>query len=145
MKTKMIAQSLGLAAMLAVSAVAFAHGNEDYRAGFNAPAFNHHPQFQENMRLTKEVNERQDKQMDRIRNGFYERRINPVELRKLMDEQRDIRQMERQFLSDGFMNRLEYQRLDTALDMASRHIFKEAHDAQVRPDYYGGGYGNRNR
>ena len=140
MKTRKIVQSLGLAVALGVSAGAFAHGNEDYRAGYDSPAFNKHPVFQENLRLMIEINARQDKQMERILNGFYERRIRPHEFRSLMDEQRDIRNMERQFLSDGFLNRFEYQKLDAALHNASRSIFKEGHDAQGRP-----GQGSWNR
>jgi hypothetical protein len=145
MKTKKVVQSLGLLGMMAVSAGVFAHSNDDYRTSFKAPAFNSHPLFQENLRLRKEVNERQDRQMDRILSGFYEKRITAHEFRRLMDEQRDIRQMERQFLSDGFLNRSEYQKLDRALDNASRNIYKEKHDAQARPNYYGDGYGNWNR
>jgi hypothetical protein len=149
MKTKKIVQTLGLAAVMAFSASAFAYGNEDYRPGFNGPAFNSHPAFQESLRLMNEVNERQDKQLDRILNGFYEKRINPHEFRKLMDEQREIRQLENRFLADGFLNRFEYQKLDAALDAASRNIFQEKHDAQGRPGYGGWnsgyGYGNWNR
>jgi hypothetical protein len=149
MKSKMIVQSLGLAAMMAVSAGASAHGNDDYRPGFSGPAINSHPAFQESLRLVNEVNGRQDKQMDRILNGFYEKRINPHEFRRLMDEQRDIRNLERQFLSDGFLTRSEYQKLDAALDASSRSIYREGHDAQGRPAYGGWnsgyGYGNWNR
>jgi hypothetical protein len=144
MKTRKIVRSLGLAAMMAISVSAFAHGNDDYRGEINGPAFYNHTVFQENLRLMKAVNERQDQQMDRILNGLYEKRINPHEFRKLMDEQRDIRNMERRFLADGFLTRFEYQKLDTAQDMAGRSIFKEGRDAQGRPGY-GGGYGNWNR
>lgn len=54
-----------------------------------------------------------------------------------MDGQRDIQRMERQFLADGLLSRFEYQKLDAALDAANRRIFKEAHDAQGRPNYGG--------
>lgn len=149
MKTKQIILSLGLAAVMAVSAGAFAHGNDDYRAGHNGPAFNSHPAFQESLRLMREVNERQDNQHDRILNGFYERRIDPQEFRRLMDQQKDIRRMERTFLSDGFLTRFEYQKLDAALDNASRSIRYEANDAQGRPGYgswnSSHGYGSWNR
>ena len=149
MNTKKTVQSLCIAAMMAVSSGAFAHGNDDYRVGPNHPTFNAHPVFQESLRLMKEVNDRQDKQLDRILNGFYEKRINPHELRKLMDEQKDIRKMERAFLSDGFLTHFEYQKLDAALDRASRNIFEEKHDAQGRhnPDRWNNsfGYGNWSR
>lgn len=142
MKTKNLIQALGIVAALGVSASTMAHGNDDYRPGLDGQAFHKHPVFQESLRLMNEVNERQDKQMDRILNGFYEKRITAQEFRKLMDRQRDIRRMERQFLADGLLNRFEYQKLDAALDAASRGIFREAHDAQGRPGY-SGGYGYR--
>lgn len=147
MKTKMIIQSLGLAAVMAVSAGAFAQGYDDggrygYPGYNSGPAFNNHPGFRESLRLINEVNDRQDQQMDRILGGLYDKRINPVEFRKLMDEQRAIRGLERQFLADGFLTRFEYQKLDAALDAASRNIFREGHDAQGRPGY-GGQYDGR--
>lgn len=142
MKTKNIVQSLGLAVLLGLSAGAFAYGNDDYRPNSDNTAFDRHPAFRESLRLMKEVNERQDKQMDRILNGFYEKSITMQEFRKLMDGQRDIQRMENQFLADGYLNRFEYRKLDAALDAASRNIFREAHDAQGRPNY-GGGYGHR--
>lgn len=132
MKTKKIIQALGIAAVLGISASALAHGNEDYRPGYDNNAFHKHPVFQESLRLMKEVNERQDRQMDRILNGLYERRVTPQEFRRLMDGQRDIQRMERQFLADGLLSRFEYQKLDSALDAANRSIFKEKHDAQGR-------------
>jgi hypothetical protein len=148
MKTNMMIQSLGLAAVMTVSASAFAaygydeparHGAPAYQ---NGPAFNGHPMFQNHLRLINEVNERQDKQMDRILNGFYDKRISPVEFRRLMDEQRAIRVLERQSLIDGVLNPFEYQKLDAALDVASRNIFQQAHDDDGRPNYgnYGGGW-----
>ena len=142
MKSKKLIQTLSLAAVLGMSVGAFAYGNDDYRSSHsNDPAFNKHPVFQASLRHMIEVNERQDKQLDRILNGFYEKRITPQEFRRLMDGQRDIQRMERQFLADGLMSRFEYQKLDDALDAANRRIFKEGHDGQGRPDY-GGGYGD---
>lgn len=142
MKTKKIIQTLGIAAVLGISASALAHGNQDYRPAYDSNAFHKHPVFQESLRLMNEVNERQDKQLDRILKGFYEKRITPQEFRKLMDEQRDIRRLERQFLADGMLTRLEYQRLDTALNTANRNLRKESNDGRARPSH-GGGYGYR--
>lgn len=138
MKTKKIIQTLGIAAVLGISASALAHGNEDYRPGYDNNAFHKHPVFQESLRLMREVNERQDRQMDRILSGLYERRITPQEFRRLMDGQRDIQRMERQFLADGLLSRFEYQKLDSALDAAIRSIFREKHDAQGRYGESGG-------
>ena len=147
MKSKMIVQSLGLAAVMAISAGAFAAGYDDSpRFGF--PAYNNGPVFYDSLKLINSVNDRQDQQLERILGRFYQGNLTQPEFRKLMDEQGDIRKMERSFMADGVLNRFEYQRLDTALDAASKHIFQEAHDAQGRPSpaTYGwnSGYGRYN-
>lgn len=136
MKTKKPIQTLGLAAVMAMSAGAF--GNDEYRPDFNdAPAFSNHPVFRESLHLMDRVNDRQDRQMDRILNGFYEGRINPAEFRRLMNGQREINRMERAFLSDGLLTRFEYRRLNGALDTASRDISREARDGHHS---YGNGW-----
>lgn len=138
MKTKTILKTLGLAATMAASAGAFANGWHDDgpRFGFAGP----HPAFKESLQMIKDVNDRQDRQLERILARFYEGRLTPAEFRKLMDEQADIRKMERSFMADGFLNRYEFNRLDEALNAASRNIFREAHDANGKPGY-GYGYG----
>lgn len=138
MTSKKLIQALSLSAVLGMSAGAFA--NDEYRADFNSgPAFNNHPVFRESLRLMDKVNDLQEHQLDRILNGFYERRISPTEFRRLMDEQREIGRMERAFLSDGFLTRIEFRRLNAALNAASRDISREGHDGHH--DGYGGGYG----
>lgn len=141
MNTKTIVQALGLAALLGASAGAFAYGGADHRA-FDNGAFERHPAFRESLRLMQEVDERQDRQMDRILSGLYEKRITLPEFRRLMDRQRDIQRMQRQFLADGLLSRSEYRKLDAALNAASRGIHREAHDARGRPAH-GGGQGYR--
>lgn len=137
MKTNVILHSLTLGTLLTISASAFAHDDEKhYRRDHNdCPAFCNYPEFKENLRLRVLINERQDKQTDQILEGLYERRITPIEFRKLMDEQREIMKMERTFLSDGFLSKIEFQKLDAALDEASRRIFKESHDAEGRSGF----------
>jgi len=138
MESKKLIQALGLATVLGMSAGAIA--NDEYRADFNnGPAFNNHPVFRESLRLMDKVNDRQERQLDRILNGFYERRISPAEFRRLMDEQREIGRMERAFLSDGVLTRFEFRRLNSALNAANRDIFRESHDKHR--DGYGDGYG----
>lgn len=160
MNTKMIVKSLGLAAVMAASVSAFADGYDNtprygYPGGFpgynnapaynnNMPAFNNHPAFQESLRMKSEINERQDRQLDRILNGFYDKKITLVEFRKLMDEQQAIRKTERSFLADGIMNRNEFQKLDAALDTANRNIFQQAHDDDDRKGRPGYGAPNWN-
>jgi hypothetical protein len=140
MKTKTILKTLGLAVVMAVSTGAFANGWNDDGPHFGFPGYNNGPAFKQSLEMIKNVNVRQDQQLERILDGFYDKRINPVEFRKLMDEQTDIRKMERSFMADGFLNRFEFQKLDNALDSASKHIFVEAHDGQGKPGY-GYGYG----
>jgi hypothetical protein len=140
MKTKMILQTLGLAAVMAVSTGALAHGWNDDGPRFGFPGHSDSPAFRQSLELIKNVNDRQDRQLERILDGFYDKRINPVEFRKLMDEQTEIRRMERSFMADGFLNRFEFQKLDDALDAASKHIFVDAHDGNDKPGY-GYGYG----
>ena len=168
MKTTKIVQSLGLVAVMAASTAAFARDWDDdsYRpatpsvqvvpalpgfpvnSGFpgndHVPGFINHPAFQDSLRMITAVDDRQERQLDRIIGGLYERRISPVEFRKLMDEQRAIRTLERQLLSDGFMTYTEFRRLNAALDVARRNILMEARDRDGRFGHgggYGGGYG----
>jgi len=140
MKTKMILKTLGLAAVMAVSSGAFANGWHDDGPHFGFPGHNNGPAFKQNLELIKNVNDRQDNQLERILDRYYEGRLTQMEFRRLMDEQTDIRKMERSFMADGFLNRFEYQKLDNALDAASKHIFHEAHDSSGKPGYeYGYG------
>ena len=138
MKTSILIQSLGLAVLLAMSAGALAQTAGDFRPGFN------YPDLQESLHLKKVVDERQNQQMNHILSGLYEKRINAQEFRRLMDGQREIQQMELNFLSDGLLSRVEYQKLDSALYVAGRSIFDEGPVAQDRPGY-GSGYGNWSR
>lgn len=131
MKNSNLIQSLGLAAAMAVSAGAFAHGNAGYHEGFDGPA------FQQSLRWMNKVNERQDRQMDRILNGFYDRNLNPREFSRLMEEQRDIQRMEHEFLADGLLTPSEFRQLIAALNSANRNIYREKHDEQRRPDHDG--------
>jgi hypothetical protein len=140
MKTKMILKTLGLAAVMAASSGAFAHGWNDDGPRFGFPGNNHGSAFRESLALIKNVNERQDNQHERITQSYREGRLTQPEFRKLMDEQTDIRKMERSFMADGILSRFEFQKLDNALDAASKHIFVEAHDANGKP-VYGYGYG----
>jgi hypothetical protein len=52
-----------------------------------------------------------------------------------MQEQHEIRAMEHHFAADGLIDAREFQRLDRALDIASRNIKLEKHDRQDRYAY----------
>lgn len=75
---------------------------------------------------------RQARQQARIHQGLRSGELTRVEARALMHEQRQIRRLERDFRSDGFLSRAEFRLLDRRLDAASRHIYRERHDDQWR-------------
>ena len=95
---------------------------------------------QQSRQFQQQINARQDRQMDRIQAGMRSGKLTRMEFRELMHEQRDIRAMEQHFRADGFMSAREFQRLDHALDRASRNIHEERHDRQMRYAY---GHGPR--
>lgn len=91
--------------------------------------------YQQRQDFSAQVDARQDRQMERIRAGMQEGHLTRAEFRELMHEQREIRAMEHYFRADGFIDAREFQRLDRALDVASRNIRAEKHDRQERYAY----------
>lgn len=88
--------------------------------------------------LGQQVNERQANQMTRIQTGMRQGLLTRTEYHALMHEQERIRDMERHFRADGYLDRFEFERLQRALDVASRNIRLENRDRQVqhgRGDY----------
>ena len=73
-----------------------------------------------------------DPQMARIERGFHRGAITRWEFRRLMAEHQDIDAMKRAFIADGFLGPRERMELNRRLDIASSHIFFEAHDGQRR-------------
>jgi len=99
--------------------------------------------MQESYRLSGQIDERQDKQHDRILEGLRSGKLTQSEFFNLMQEQRSIRLQERQFLADGFLGPREYESLNQALNRADEHIRFEKHDQETRNGYpeprpYGG-------
>ena len=99
--------------------------------------------FQEGYRLAGQIDDRQDNQHDRILEGLRSGKLTQNEFFNLMQEQRSIRQQERQFLADGFLGPREYESLSQALNRADEHIRVEKHDrdaryGRVEPRPYGG-------
>jgi hypothetical protein len=80
----------------------------------------------------REINVRQEEQLARIEHGFHRGAITRFEFRRLMAEQQDIRALERAFVGDGFLSPRERMELQRRLDIASQHIFVEAHDHERR-------------
>ena len=101
---------LTLTALMALSATsAFAEGTRDPR-----------------------VNARQANQHARIHDGVRSGELTRRETRHLREEQRDIRQLERAYKSDGKLTRTERADLHHEQNQASRHIRRQKHDRQER-------------
>jgi hypothetical protein len=78
------------------------------------------------------VNTRQHNQQGRIVQGARSGELTRHETGRLVNEQRDIRQLERQYKSDGALTRDERRDLHQEQNEASRHIYNQKHDAQDR-------------
>jgi hypothetical protein len=120
MKTTLMKVSLGMLALGLMTGCAQADWNRD------GPAYTQagHP--------GQQINVRQDRQAERIRIAMRTGQLTRSEFQALMNEQHEIRAMERRFRADGVIGPHEYRRLDRALDNASRHIRAEAQDRQAR-------------
>jgi hypothetical protein len=79
------------------------------------------------------VNHRQQNQHQRIKQGVRSGELTRRETGALAREQRDIRQLEREYKSDGDLTRGERADLHREQNQASRHIYNQKHDAQDRP------------
>lgn len=82
--------------------------------------------------FAQRIDARQDRQMERIEAGRRAGRLTRPEVRMLMQEQRDIRRMDRRIRADGRIERREFIRIDRALDIANGNIRAERHDRQAR-------------
>lgn len=79
------------------------------------------------------INARQHHQHDRIRQGVRSGELTRRETAKLASEQRDIRQLERAYKSDGKLTRNERRDLQHELNQESRKIYRQKHDGDQRP------------
>jgi hypothetical protein len=70
----------------------------------------------------KNINDRQQNQKERIKDGVQDGDINRREFGRLVHEQSQIRRQERRFKSDGEFTRGERARVQHNLNQASRHI-----------------------
>jgi Skp family chaperone for outer membrane proteins len=78
------------------------------------------------------VNTRQLSQHDRIKQGVHSGELTRRETRKAAAGQRDIRQLERAYKSDGTLTGAERRDLHHEQNQASREIFRQKHDGQSR-------------
>ncbi len=79
------------------------------------------------------VNVRQERQQVRIRQGVRSGELTRREAHRARESQRDIRQLERAYRSDGTLTRAERVDLHHEQNQASRQIYRQKHDAQDRP------------
>lgn len=79
------------------------------------------------------VNARQHNQHARIHQGVKSGELTRREAHKVREEQRDVRQLERAYKSDGKLTRRERADLHHEQNQASRDIYRQKHDAQDRP------------
>lgn len=68
------------------------------------------------------INDRQDAQLDQVVEGVNNNRITREQFSALMAQQKEIRNQERAYLTDGFLSREEYQSLQTAMDATDQAI-----------------------
>ena len=78
------------------------------------------------------VNARQHNQRDRIQQGVGSGELTRRETGRLVEEQRDIRQLERAYKSDGKLTKRERADLHHEQNQASRDIYRQKHDKQDR-------------
>ena len=79
------------------------------------------------------VNQRQQNQRQRIQQGVQSGELTRRETGRLVEEQRDIRQLERGYKSDGTLTGAERRDLQHEQNQASRDIYRQKHDEQDRP------------
>lgn len=125
MKSTLIKHTLGLAALGLVATSAQAGWDHHDRT------YERHAAQQSRMH-SQEINIRQDRQRERIEAGRRHGALTRAEYRRLMQEQHEIRAMERRFRADGLIDGREFRRLERALDIASRNIRVQKHDHQAR-------------
>lgn len=79
-----------------------------------------------------DIEQRQQRQMQRIRAGIDSGQLSRHEARDLLREQRQIEHAQRRYLADGRLSRDEWIHLDRMLDHAAVNIREEKHDRNRR-------------
>ena len=87
--------------------------------------------YRQSQAYSQQINMRQERQLDRIRAGMHDGSLSRHEFRDLMHEQHKIQAMEHYFRADGVIDAREFQRIERALDTASRDIRAQRHDRQA--------------
>ena len=81
-----------------------------------------------NRQVAQIINDRQDQQIDRIVEGVKSGRVGRDQFVMLMQNQKQLREIERGYLADGFWARDEYEAMVRALDDEDRNIRRVAFD-----------------
>jgi len=82
---------------------------------------------------TPVLDQRQDWQAERIRQGWQQGDLTRQEAARLVEGQKRLRRMEHRVESDGQVTAQERARLQHQANVQSRHIYRQRHDRQVRP------------
>ena len=132
MKSKLIAKTLGLFALASVAVTSpLAHANDwqddnnrnnDYSESGDDRSAYPMERLREGFRFAQIVNDRQDQQLDAIMAGVVNNGLSKNMFVRLMQEQKNIRALERSFMSARFMTEPEFRRLNRSLDVAERNI-----------------------
>jgi hypothetical protein len=81
---------------------------------------------------TPRLDQRQQNQAERIRQGVASGELTRAETRRLVNGQQHVRRLERRAKADGDVTLRERGRLEHAADVQSRRIYRQKHDAQDR-------------
>ncbi len=80
-----------------------------------------------------EIVDRERRQQERIGQGVQSGALTARETQQLERQQTKIEAHRKQALADGKMTKRERARLHREQDRASRHIYRQKHDAQKQP------------
>jgi hypothetical protein len=81
---------------------------------------------------TPRLDQRQQNQAARIRQGVASGELTRAETRRLVNGQQHVRRLERRAKADGEVTLQERARLEHAADVQSGRIYRQKHDAQDR-------------
>jgi len=82
---------------------------------------------------TPGVNDRQDRQQNRTKQGVRSGQLTRDETKELAETQKEIRQEEKEYKSDGVVTKEERKDLHQDLNAASKDIYQEKHDSETQP------------
>ncbi len=143
MNTLRIVKTLSLAAIssLALMAGASQAGEWGHYQRTFAPHFSDQANFEIdrdgpragwNNDVDYSIDERQQRQMEKIMQGLRTGSLSRREAGYLMQEQKEIERLQRHYLADRHLSRSEWLDLDRRLDLAARDIRAEKRDGDWR-------------